>query len=534
MSLTFARVFTNGAVLQRGRENHIWGFASKGSNVTVSLAGQKADAVCDDNGRFDVVFSAMKKGGPYTLLATDESGQTAESTDIMIGDVIIVSGQSNMEFPMERVRETYPDEWEAPFDTLIRTFKVVENGVFKRTIPDVETGEWKSLSCGSIDAFSAVGFFTAKHLRMKDDAAVGLIDLTLGGAPIEAFMSESSLEGFDRALSEAAKFGDDGYRNGVLSQNEKNAAEWLAALDANDAGIGKYEDGKEILSKGTAVTFPDFFSDTELDGFIGSVWIAKTFTVPDEYVGKSAMLWFGLLVDLDHCYINGTHIGSTEYMYPPRRYAIPEGLIRKGENTIVLRIGVEKGYGRITPGKLYGIVYGDKIRRITDGFNESLEGADHIENLSGTWKYLIGNKCEASKDQVFVNWKPTALYHGMLEPLAHLSARAFAFYQGESNCWNHTEYAALTERFIAQLRSMWGNDLPYICVQLPEFNSRMEEISYDGGKNWRGLRRAQAECTKLPGFYLVDAYGTGELNDLHPQRKEPIGSAIADVIHEKA
>ena len=196
----------------------------------------------------------------------------------------------------------------------------------------------------------------------------------------------------------------------------------------------------------------------------------------------------------------------------------------------MLRIAVEKGYGRVTPGKLYGIVYGDKYLRITDGFNESLEGADHIEYLGGVWKYLVGAACEASPDQVFVNWKPTGLFNGMLSPLSGLSVKAFAFYQGESNCQNNFEYKELTERFITQLRVMWGEDLPYICVQLPEFNSRMEEISYDGGEGWRGLMASQESCTSIPGFYLVKSYGTGELNDLHPQRKEPLGAAIADVI----
>ena len=528
--IRFARVFSNGAILQRGKEIKIWGFASEGCEVTVSLAGKECRTPADGNGRFDVTFPAMDKGGPYDLVATAADGGSVKSTDIMIGDVIIISGQSNMEFPMERVRETYPDEWAEPNDPLLRTFKVTENGVFGRSISDVETGEWKSLSKDSIDAFSAVGYFTARHLRLKDDAAVGLLDLTLGGAPIEAFMSGKYLEGFDASLKEAAKFYDDEYRLKVLSDNEKNENVWRQALDDNDQGIGNYEDGKEILDKGKKIVFPDFFSDTALSGLIGSVWIARTFTVPDEYVGKAASLWFGTMVDYDYAYINGQFVGTTDYTYPPRRYPIPEGLIRKGNNTVVVRICVQKGFGRVTPGKLYGIVFGDKLRRKTDGFYETLEGADHIEYLSGVWKYLIGYRCQASPDMIFVNWKPTALYNGMLQPLTGLAAKAFAFYQGESNCQNNQDYPELTKRFIKQLRTMWGSDLPYICVQLPEFNARMEEVSFDGGMAWRGLMAAQEECENLPGFYLVKSYGTGELNDLHPQRKEPIGKDIAEVI----
>ena len=528
--IRFARVFGDGAVLQKDKEIRVWGWSAPGAKVKVSLAGSPVECTADDSGRFDARFPAMGAGGPYTLTATDESGNTVKSCNIMIGDVIVICGQSNMEFPMARVRETYPHEWDSPGDDLIRTFKVTENGLFGKSIPDVETGQWKSFAADTIDEYSAVGYFTAKHLRLKEDVAVGIVDLTLGGAPIEAFMSEESLEGFDAALAEAEKFSDDTYRKKILSDNETNANEWKKALDKNDAGIGKYEDGSQIIEKGREVVFPAFFSDTELAGYTGSVWIARTFSVPVEYAKKSATLWFGTLVDFDSCYINGTFVGMTEYTYPPRRYPIPEGLIGPGDNTIVLRVGIEKGFGRITPGKIYGIVYGDDITRVTDGFNERLEGAQYIEYLGGVWKYLAGNKCAPTKDTVFVNWKPTTLYNGMLAPLSGLAVKAFAYYQGESNCQNNHEYPELTKRFIKQLREMWGEDLPYICVQLPEFDARMEEVSYDHGEAWRGLMAAQESCTGLPGFYLVRSYGTGELNDLHPQRKEPIGEKIAGAI----
>ncbi len=529
-TIRLASIFRNGAVLQRNKEVHIWGFSTEGSCIKASFAGHTREVTANDKGRFDVVFPAMDKGGPYTLTVTDANGGGDESSGIMIGDVILISGQSNMEYPMEGVRETYPSEWDDPTDPMIRAFKITENGVFGRDIEDVETGEWKSLCAETINGFSAVGFFTAKHIRKEEDVAVGLVDVSLGGAPIEAFMSEDMLQGFDDALTEAAQFSDDDYREKVLAANEKNAEEWNKKLDDNDAGVkGHYEDGKDILANGRPICLPDFFSDTELAGYTGSLWIARTFTVPAEYVKKSASVWFGSIVDFDHCYINGEHIGYTEMMYIPRRYPVPAGLLREGENTIVFRIGVEKGYGRVTPGKLYGIVFGSG-RRTTDGFYEGIEGADHVIPLSGIWRYLEGYRSAPSPEMVFVNWKATALYHGMLAPLAGFAVKAFVFYQGESNCARFDEYKSLTERFIKGLRSLWGYDMPYICVQLPEFNARMEEDSYDGGKGWRGLMAAQEDCSDIPGFYLVRSYGSGELNDIHPQRKEPVGEGIAAAI----
>lgn len=528
-TIKLARIFSDSAVLQRGKDIRIKGFCEAGEKVRVTFAGKTYDCAGDERGRFEITTPAMDAGGPYTIEATGDKGGSVSCSDVMIGDVIIISGQSNMEFPMEGVKDTYPDEWEPPFDCSIRTFKVIENGVFGEPLSEVETGEWKKLSADTIDAFSAVGYFTAKHIRLEDDVTVGLVDLTLGGAPIEAFMSKEDLSGFDEALSEAGRFEDDNYRLGVLHDNEANEAKWREELDAADTGLKEgYEDGKKILSNGRDIVLPEFFSDTELDGFIGSVWIAKTFTVPKEYVNKPALLWFGAITDYDFCYINGKLVGSTDFCYPPRRYNVPEGLITKGDNTIVFRICVEKGYGRITPGKLYALIYG-KGARTTDGFLEGFCGADHIEVLSGVWKYLIGAKCSRSADPVFVNWKPTALYNGMMAPLAGIAVKAFAFYQGESNCGRAKEYVELTGRFVQRIRKMWG-DIPYICVQLPDFNARMEEISYDGGKAWRALMKAQEECQSIHDFYLVRSYGWGELNDLHPQRKEPIGKEIAKVV----
>lgn len=530
-TIRFARIFTDNAVLQRNKPIPVWGFTDSRDEVTVSFCDSTLKCMPDENGRFDVTFPGADKGGPYTLLAYDTAGNSTESRDVMIGDVIIIGGQSNMEFPMSGVKETYPAEWEDAKDTRIRTFKVTENGVFTGPLPDVETGEWKVLADDTIDECSAVGYFTAKHLRMAEDVAVGIIDLTLGGVIIEAFMSPDMLEGFDDALAEAEKFKDDAYRLGVMSDTEKYEAKWIKDLDKSDIGVLRhFEDGGAIISEGRDIALPDFFSDTELRGFIGSVWIARKFEVPKEYAGKRAKLWFGAITDLDWCYINGKFIGYTDFCYPPRRYEIPEGLLTEGENTVVFRIGVEKGYGRVTPGKLYGVVFGEGVRT-TDSFNENIEGADLIVPLLGTWKYVIGCRCEASKDQVFVNWKPTGLYHGMMAPLTGLSIRAYAYYQGESNCPMYKDYAELIRRFVRQIRMMWG-DIPFICVQLPEFNTRMEEISFDHGVGWRGIMAAQEECTSIPGYHLVRSYGWGELNDIHPQRKEPIGRMIADAIRK--
>lgn len=546
--ITLSRLISDGAIFQRNKDIHVWGFAKEGLTVNVSLSLQGDDAgnsdeslkgVCDDKGCFEVWFDKKEAGGPYVLTVYAEGCESEKISfgDIYVGDVFVISGQSNMEFPMCRVRDTYPEEWDNPNDSAIRTFKITEHGEFKGPVADVLTGEWVKFDKDSIDNYSAVGYFMAQRIREHEDIHVGLINLSLGGAPIEAFLSKEMLAGYDNALAEAEKYSHDNYRNEVLRLNDVNANRWHEHVDAEDKGLKEsWQDGSNILAAGANFMMPEYFSDTELDGFVGSVWFARTFEVPKEYAGKEAILWFGTITDYDFCYVNGTLIGTTAYCYPPRRYPIPEGLLNEGTNTVVFRVGVEKGYGRFTPGKLLGVIFGD-VRRITDGFTETTEGADMIINLAGCWKYMIGCGAGATKEiapseeTVFVNWKSTALFNGMIYPVTKYPIKAFCFYQGESNCPRAAEYADLTRRQIEGYRKLWKDEkLPYVCVRLPKFNARIEEGSYDGGKAWRGLQEAQDKVTDIDGAYIVDAYEYGESNDLHPQRKKPVGRMIAEVI----
>ena len=164
--LSFARIFSDGVILQRNKQIHVWGFGTPKGKVTVTLAQSSQQCVVNDAGRFDAYLPAMDKGGPYTLEAAHSDGDSISCSDVWIGDVIMVCGQSNMEFPMERVRETYPDEWKKT-DKKLRTFKVIENAVFGRTIRDVVTGQWKSLDPEKIEPFSACADNTNIHFAYR-------------------------------------------------------------------------------------------------------------------------------------------------------------------------------------------------------------------------------------------------------------------------------------------------------------------------------------------------------------------------------
>jgi sialate O-acetylesterase len=283
---------------------------------------------------------------------------------------------------------------------------------------------------------------------------------------------------------------------------------WHKELDIVDRGIlNNWQSGitdEEVKT----ILLPAVFEDTELKGFTGSIWFEKKFTVPEEMAGKSADLWMGTMVDSDTMYLNGQKIGETLYQYPPRKYHIPEELLHEGVNTLVVRLIVEKGQGRWTPGKGYFL------------FNDQ-----GVIDLRGSWRYDVGAVCNSSPDMDFVNWKATGLFNAMCAPCTEYPIEGIVWYQGEENAPLKWDYLDLTKRQIAGYRKLWKDDkLPYLFVQLPNYNERYSGIS---GK-WAPLRECQRKAAEEPYTGMIVSMDLGEDNDLHPHGKKRIGERLAD------
>ena len=335
----------------------------------------------------------------------------------------------------------------------------------------------------------------------------------------------------------AEKYADDAFLAEVKRTNEHNGSCWREEAANKDKGLSEkwYEltDGVDEVNGWKDIEIPSIFKEIpDLKGYIGSVWLWKEIDVPASLAGKEAVLWFGTMVDYDITYLNGEEIGRTEYLYPPRRYAIRKGLLKEGKNHICIRLGIETGRGRVTPGKLLAILTGSG-KRICDGFNETVEGFDDVLDVSGTWKYKKGCSMEKVAPTDFFNWKPTALFNGMLNPCTNYPVKAVIWYQGESNAGRSSMYFDQLKSMTEGYRKLWKDDsLPVITVKLPEF----DDVTYepDGTDNirtdWSDMQKVQEACTAIPGVYLVETAGTGEINDLHPQRKKPLGDSIAEIV----
>ncbi len=510
--LRLPRLISDGMILQQKKQIKMWGFDRPGRKVMLSFLGEEYVAVADGQGRFEAVLPPMEPGGPYNLYIGNENGEEIVVTDILIGDVWLCAGQSNMELPMERVKDRYPEEIRECSEPFIRTFKVIEHSDFHGPLRELQSGSWEKADTGTILKFSATAYFFAKQMYQMTGVPVGLINTSLGGSRIQSWMSREMLQGDVEDLLLAEKYADDAFVAGQLERNQENMEAWHRNLDEQDQGLKRnFKELKAPEPSFKEVSIPFFFRDTQLQGFIGSVWFLRNFQVTGGLAGKAAKLWLGTIVDSDTVYINGVMVGHTDYQYPPRKYEIPEGILREGENTIVIRVKCENGHGRFTDGKKYAL------------WNEEEE-----IDLTGKWYYEIGAACEQIEPTDFVNWKPTGLYNGMVAPCRPYTLAGILWYQGESNTHVPEVYLELMKRMVAGYRKEWGEELPFLYVQLPNFAiDRYDSDADETGQGWPVVRELQRRAKKLPRVGMAVTMDLGEDNDLHPLNKKEVGFRLA-------
>ncbi len=505
------RLISDGMVLRQGRTANIWGYASPGERIAVRFLGENTEAVTGIDGKWIARLYDLKPGGPYEMLITCESGEEIRLKDILIGEVWVCSGQSNMELPISRVADRYPQVREDEGNKNIRVFKINEKYSFHGPLKELESGHWQAAAKSTIMDFSALAYFFAQYLYQAASIPVGIINASLGGSPAQAWMSEEMLEDFLEYKEDITACKNDDFITAQLSRNETLSEEWCNYLEGQDEGLGREgqpwyhpqlrdEDWQEI-------TLPGFFAEAGLKDFTGSLWFRKKIYLSEDTEGKQATLLLGTIVDSDEVYINGILVGSTPYQYPPRKYTVPEGILRAGENTLTVRVVCDTGNGRFTPGKRYAL--------ITEREEISLEGL---------WKYRVGGVCGKRPETVFISWKPTGLYNGMLAPCLDYTITGALWYQGESNTGSPDNYQELFQKLIGGWRRNWKQgDFPFLFVQLPNFSIDIPA----GDMGWQKIREAQRQALKLPNTAMVVSIDLGEDNDIHPTKKKEIAYRLS-------
>jgi len=496
-------------ILQRDANIKIWGWASKNEKIAVKFNGRSYKTRADGNGNWFVLLSPMKPGGPYTMdiAATNK----ISLKDILIGDVWICSGQSNMVHQMNIHDVTYAKDIAEANNPQIRHFWIPTLTNLQGPQDDLPTGYWKSAIGEDVRPFSAVAYFFAKKIYEKYHVPIGLINASVGGTPIEAWTSEDGLKDFSSLLAIVQKNKDTAYINDL---NRTAAANFIRPAQ-NDLGLigeKKWFDISYVPKGWRSINIPGYWEDQGIKDLDGVVWYRKEIDVPVSMTGKPAKVFLGRIVNADVLYINGKQVSATTYQYPQRRYNLPADLLKPGKNIFVVRITNTAGKGGFVPDKSYCL----------------FAGSDTVD-LKGEWHYKVGEvyipRSGGIGGGISAQSQPSALYNAMIAPLINYSVKGFLWYQGEANTGRAEEYAKLQPAMINDWRNKWKKpDAPFLYVQLPGF---MEYNYLPSESNWARLRESQLISLSVPNTAMAVAIDLGEWNDIHPDNKKDVGERLA-------
>ena len=529
------QLFQSGMVMQRGKPIPVWGWADIGEQVTVTFQKKTYTTTADDQGRWRIDLPKMKAGGPYTLEVRGEREEVREITDVLIGDVWLLSGQSNIDVTIERVYPQYVNEIDQFDNNQIRLFRVQNETSTHGVKDDIRPTNinWKPLTKQNAWLFSAVGSFLGKRMFEKNKVPQGIIVNSWGGTPIEAWISMDSLmTDYPMLVKRATFYQSDNYVRAQMQANGAASRQWNEMLE-NFEERGKRKEERDYLFASLGYddnSWKTVNQDTWSWRGTGSVWLRQHIIIDKEHAGKPARLLLGTLYDQDVTYLNGQQIGSTGYQYPPRRYDIPEGLLKEGDNVIAIRFINKNGAVHFIPQKPYMLCFGE------DRFSQNPMPKDVIP-LGKAWKMHIGAEMPPCPGgDVSLQNLPTTLYNAVLYPLAPYAISGVVWYQGESNTGNPAPYADYLKKLMGCWRDRWQDQqMPFCIVQLANYDGRQQTgfprpIIYPTepmNSGWAQLREAQRTAAKAdPYAELAVINDLGETVDIHPLRKKDVAERI--------
>lgn len=524
--ITLPQMFQSGMVLQRGKPIPVWGHAMPGQQVVIQWNKRSYTTTANDQGHWRIDLPKTKAGGPYTMEVKSDS-QTIHFSDILVGDVWLCSGQSNIDVTIERVYPQYTDEIDHFSNNNVRLFRVQNETSTHGLKDDIRPTaiNWKPLTKENAWFFSAVGSFLGKQMQEKTKVPQGIIVNSWGGTPIEAWISADSLAvDYPMLMTKLAFYQSDDYVHAQTQTNNAANKRWEELLnnkdDIQNYPLPSYQDSD--------------WTTINQNGWSwcgnGSVWLRQHITIDKAHAGKPARLLLGTLFDQDITYLNGQEIGHTYYQYPPRRYDIPEGLLREGDNVIAVRFINKYGAAHFIPEKPYLIAFGD------DRFSQNPMPKDVIP-LSNTWKFHLGAEMPSCPSgDVSLQNLPTTLYNAVVHPLAPYAINGVVWYQGESNTGNPAPYADFLRKLMGCWRDLWQDQqMPFVIAQLANYDGRQQTgfpspitpQNEPTNSNWAQLREAQRLVAKAdPYAELAVLNDLGETIDIHPLRKKEVAERI--------
>jgi sialate O-acetylesterase len=513
-------LFSDNMVFQQNAEAPIWGTSAPGQKVEVNTSwdGRTIKVKADAKGAWKATLQTPSAGGPYVVTIDDGSKITLRN--VLVGEVWICSGQSNMEMPMAGWGKVmnYEQEVRNADHDQIRLFQVKkETSVRPRKAVHPVTKGWAVCAPATVEEFSSVAYFYARELQRKLHVPVGVVDVTWGGTIVEAWTSESSLRSlsdFTDRLNFLKIVSSD---TAVLEKSYRaKLRECHQEMISRDLGFRKTEpvwaDPALKDSSWGEITLPSRLEETCLPDFNGVVWLRREIELKGDFLSGDLQLSLGPIDDDDICYFNGVEIGRTFGYGLNRLYTVPKRCLREGRNVLSVRVVDTGGDGGI---------YGEKrLLYLTDGTS--------FLRLAGPWKYRVG--IEKSRMPVIPvslvsnpNF-PTLLFNAMVNPLVPFAMRGVIWYQGESNASRAYQYRRLFPLLIRDWRKQWQKDFPFYYVQLANFKQRSEQPCES---DWAELREAQLRTLQVKNTGMAVTIDIGDANDIHPKNKQEVGRRLS-------
>ena len=505
------KIFADGMVLQRNQQVPVWGWADKGEKVTVDFNGQQKKTITAKNGRWKVVLEPMKAGGPFEMIIQGKNTMTFQN--VLIGEVWICSGQSNMEWPLSRTKDSTYEINNANYPQ-IRLFSVPHT-VNYHPVDSLNDGQWNTCNPKTIEGFSAVAYFFGREIHKKLDVPVGLIKTAWGGTNVQTWMSMDAIQTLDD------------FNDAVKQLNEKDMEEEIAEFKRKHDSITEAFDDEDVeLKDGKAywaeaglneeewkeMELPGFWENKGLKGVDGVVWFRKTIEVPAEIIENGGILRLGIIDDSDKTWVNGIKVGEMFNAYNKQReYKVEPGVFKSGKNIIAVRV---EDY-RLNGG------FGGPAEKMC------LKRNDKQISLAGNWKYKvspIGFNIRAPQ-MTSPNSYPTLLFNAMINPVIPYAMNGVIWYQGEANAREAYKYRTYFPLMINDWRDHWEQgDFPFLFVQLANF---MKPSPVPSESSWAELREAQLMALELPNTGMAVTIDIGMENDIHPKNKQDVGYRLS-------
>lgn len=499
-------------VLQRDIPIPVWGWADAGENIQLVFNNKIYHTTADSTGKWTIKLNSTPAGKAFEILIKSSTDEV-RLTNILVGDVWLCAGQSNMEYTFNnsRANKLYASDIAGSVNDNIRQIKI--NKQFSDTIMNnVQASEWLSASPENLLSFSAVAYFYAKELNERYNIPIGLIYNNWGGTKAESWTSEEALKPFPQYAENIRFLHDKDALQTRIEKYKERIVNWEIKTSEEDKGYQSETpwympelNDHDWLN----IAQSDLWNTHEFKNVSGSFWFRKELSIPIKNIKKDAHIYLCRVDDLDSTYFNGVKIGGYPNRDRVRDYKIPVALLREGKNQLTVRVMNWGGTG--------GMILEDPMKLIVDSNEIPIEG---------DWKYRQGFTSEGRPGLYNVQDLPTTLFNGMIAPIIPYAIKGVIWYQGESNANKATEYRDLFIAMINDWRNHWGQgDFPFIYQQLVNYKQPVNEPCHS---EWAELREAQRQTLySIPNVAMAVGIDIGEANDIHPVNKKDIGKRLA-------